>query len=85
MSEDEDFIIRDISEDVLTNFNATTGRSYILSLPDLPETRHYKYALILAIQKNHSGSILATCFADETDTDFIKNVNHLSQYVRFKP
>jgi hypothetical protein len=85
LGENENFIIRDISNDALLNFNASAGKSYVISLPDQPETKHFKYALILAIEKSNTGTILAVCFTDNTNTDFFRNVNHLSQYIRFKP
>jgi len=81
---DKNFTPRNISPEVLTRFNANSGRSYLLNLPDLPETRHYKYALVLAIQKDHTGTIVIACFTNEKDPEFYKNVNRISRYLKFK-
>ncbi len=69
---------------VLARYHADAGKSYLLTLLDLPETKHYKYALLIALQKNHTGSIYMVCFTNEKNTEFYKNVNRASNSLRFK-
>jgi len=83
--ENTDFLVRTIPPEVLARYNADAGKSYLLTLLDLPATRHYKYALILALQQNHTGTMLAICFTNEKDPDFYKNVNRACRSFRFKP
>ncbi|MBS1504973.1 MAG: hypothetical protein JST32_23135 [Bacteroidetes bacterium] len=84
LSEDKDFAPRIIHRDVLMRYHATAGKSYLVSLPDLDETKHYKYALILALQRDHIGRILVVCFTNNKNPDFFKHVNGISRYIRFK-
>lgn len=83
-SADDKYMPRNISPEVLKRYHATAGKSYLVDLPDLPATRHYKYALILTLQRDHVGRILAICFANEKNPEFFKNVNRMSHYIRFK-
>jgi len=85
LSDDKTLIPRDIDQDVLTRYNANAGRAYLINLPDLAETNHYKYALVLAIEKDHTGTIIAICFTDEKNPEFFKNVSQISQFIKFKP
>lgn len=81
---DQQYFMRNISSDVLVRYNANEGKSYLFSLPDLPETKHYKYALVLTLQRDHVGTILAVCFTNEKNPEFFKNINRISQYLKFK-
>jgi hypothetical protein len=85
LTKDTSWIQRDISPSVLDRFNANAGKSYLLTLPDRRATKQYKYALVLAIEKDHTGTIVAVCLTDSKDPDFFKNVNRISRYIRFKP
>ena len=81
---DQPYFSRNISWDVLQRFNADAGKSYLLNLADMRETKHYKYALLLTLQKNHIGTVLAVCFTNEKSPEFFKNVNRMSRYIKFK-
>jgi hypothetical protein len=76
---------RSIPADVLARYNADAGKSYLLTLLDFPETKHYKYALLFAIEKNHTGMLVAVYFTNHKDPEFYKNVNRASHCFRFKP
>lgn len=82
---DNDFFVRNIPPDILARYNADAGRSYLLNLLDLPETKGYKYALLITLQKNHTGTILAVCFANEKGPEFFKNIKKASNCLKFKP
>lgn len=80
-----DFAVRNIPERILTRYNADAGKSYLLSLPDMAITKHYKYALLVVLQKDHTGTILAICFANEKGPEFFKDMDRASNCVKFKP
>jgi hypothetical protein len=82
---EKNFFIRTIPPDVLARYNADAGKSYLLTLLDLPDTKHYKYALLITLQKNHTGTILAVCFTNEKGPEFFKNLDKASNCVKFKP
>ncbi|MDB5025051.1 MAG: hypothetical protein JWP78_2806 [Mucilaginibacter sp.] len=81
---DEPYFTRNISGDVLARYNADAGKSYLLNLADRRETKHYKYALVLSLQKNRSGTVLMVCFTNEKSPEFFKNVNRMCRYIKFK-
>jgi hypothetical protein len=81
---DQQYFIRTIPPDVLARYNADAGKSYLLTLLDLPDTKHYKYALLITLQKNHTGTILAVCFTNEKGPEFFKNINRASNCLKFK-
>jgi hypothetical protein len=82
---DQNYYTKNISPDVLARYNASAGKSYIINLQDLPATKRYKYALLLTLQKDHVGTILAICFTNEKNAEFFRNVNRISRYLKFKP
>jgi hypothetical protein len=84
-SGDQDYFVRNIPADVLARYNADAGKSYLLTLLDLPETKHYKYALLIALQKNHTGIILAICFTNQKTPGFYQEIKRASNCLRFKP
>ncbi len=75
---------RSIPPDILARYHADAGRSYLLTLLDRPETKHYKYALLITLQKNHAGTILAICFGNEKGPEFFKSISKASQCLKFK-
>ncbi len=81
---DNKYFIRVIPDDVLAKYNADAGKSYLLTLLDLPATKRYKYALLITLQKDHTGIILAVCFTNEKGPDFFKNLNRASSCIKFK-
>jgi hypothetical protein len=76
---------RDMPPDVLAQYNADAGKSYLLNLLDMPVTQHYKYALIVALQKNHTGTLIAIYFTNYKDPDFYSDVNKVSHSFKFIP
>ena len=80
-----DNFIRAIPANVLARYRADAGKSYLLNLLDLPETKHYKYALLITLQRNHTGTIMAVCFTNEKDPEFFKNIDKASNSLQFKP
>ena len=50
---DQNAIKRAIPADILARYNASAGKTYLLNLQDLTETKHYKYALLITLQKDH--------------------------------
>lgn len=84
LTSDQPCFTRSISQEVLDRYNANAGKSYLLDLADLSVTKHYKYALLLTLQKDHIGTILAVCFTNEKSPEFFKNINRMSRYIKFK-
>ncbi|MGZ3823001.1 MAG: hypothetical protein ACXVB6_20580 [Mucilaginibacter sp.] len=82
---DQKYYTRNIAPDVLDRYHANAGKSYLINLLDLPETKRYKYALLLTLQKDHIGTIMAVCFTNEKSSEFFKNVSRISRYIKFKP
>lgn len=82
---ERDNFIRSIPVNVLNRYKADAGKSYLLNLLDLPATKHYKYALLIALQRNHTGTIMAVCFTNDKGPEFFKNVDKASNCLKFKP
>ncbi|HEY4322349.1 MAG TPA: hypothetical protein VGN20_00145 [Mucilaginibacter sp.] len=81
---ERNYLVRSISPDYLTAYNADVGKSYLLTLLDLPDTKHYKYALMFTLQKFHTGTILAVCFTNDKGPEFFKNINKVKNCLKFK-
>jgi hypothetical protein len=75
---------RNITAQVLEQYNADAGKTYFLSLADLPETSNYKYALLIALQKNHIGTVLAICLTNDKGPDFFKIIKQAQNCLKFK-
>ena len=84
LSDDGKYFIRPLPTRVLEQYNADAGKTYLLNLANLPETRHYKYALLIAIQKDHIGYMMAVCLTNEKGPEFFKNINKARDCVRFR-
>lgn len=82
---DNNFLIRDIPPKYRAKYNADAGKTYLLNLQDMPVTKHYKYALLITLQKDHIGTILAVCFSNEKGPEFFKNIDRASTCIKFKP
>lgn len=81
---DRNYFVRNMPQNVLDRYNADAGKSYLLNLLDLPATKHYKYALLITLQRNHTGTIMMVCFTNEKDPEFFKNVDRASNCFKFK-
>ena len=76
---------RSIPAFTLTRYNADLGKTYLVNLPDAPQTKHYKYAMVVVMQKNKTGMALAICFANELGPGFFSNLNKASSCLKFNP
>ncbi|MDR6940250.1 hypothetical protein [Mucilaginibacter pocheonensis] len=81
---DRNYFVRNMPQNVLDRYNADAGKSYLLNLLDLPATKHYKYALLITLQRNHTGTIMMVCFTNEKDPEFFKNIDRVSNCLKFK-
>jgi hypothetical protein len=81
---DRNYFVRNMPLNVLTRYNADAGKSYLLNLLDLPATKHYKYALLITLQRNHTGIIMMVCFTNEKDPEFFKNIDKAGNCLKFK-
>ncbi|HTI61173.1 hypothetical protein [Mucilaginibacter sp.] len=84
LADDTVSVTRTIDQEVLKRYNASAGKSYLVDMPYRAATKHYKYALVLAIEKDHIGTVLMVCFTDEKSPEFFRNVNRISHYLKFK-
>ena len=82
---DKNYFTTIIPKDVLARYNATAGKTYLLNLLDMRATKHYKYALLITLQKDHIGTIVAVCFANDKGSEFFKNISKASKCLKFKP
>jgi hypothetical protein len=82
---DKNYFTTIIPLDVLARYNANAGKTYLLNLLDMRETKHYKYALLITLQKDHIGTIVVVCFANDKGADFFKNIFKASKCLKFKP
>jgi hypothetical protein len=77
--------VRIIPPDILARYNASAGKTYLLNLQDMAETRHFKYALLITLEKDHTGTILAVCLTNDKGPEFFKNINKAANCLKFKP
>jgi hypothetical protein len=82
---EKNYLVRDIPRDYLSRYNADAGKSYLLTLLDTKATKHYKYALLFALQKFHTGIIIAVCFTNDKGPEFFKNINKAASALKFNP
>jgi len=85
LTDDKNFAGRDFPADVLAEYNADGGKSYLLNLRDMQVFHHYKYALIVSLQKDHTGTLIAIFFTNYKDADFYRDVNRVSHSFKFTP
>ena len=83
MSGSEQFLSRPMPSRILESYNADEGRSYFITLADLPETKNYQYALIIVLHKNRQGSVVAVCLTNDKGPTFFRNINKLRYCFRF--
>jgi len=68
---DDKYLTRNIPQRSLAAYGADAGKTYLVNLPDAPSTKHYKYAMIVVLQKNHVGTLEAVCFANELGPGYL--------------
>lgn len=78
------YLIRSIPDDVLDDYNADAGKTYFINLPDSPVTKHYKFALLITLQKNNKGIVMAAGFTNDKGPDFFKNINRARYCIKFR-
>lgn len=83
LSADSDLLMRNMPPEVLARYNADAGKSYLINLPNLRVTRHYKYALLVALQKSHTGTLIAVYFTNDKDADFYRQVYRAAHCLSF--
>lgn len=81
----DDALVRNIPTYMLDRYNADAGRTYLINLNDAVLTKHYKYALLIVLQKNKTGTLMAVCFTNVKGPEFFKNMYKASNCVKFKP
>jgi len=79
----KNYLTRSIPQYSLQRYGADAGKTYLVNLPDATATKHYKYAMIVVLQKNHAGTMEAVCFANELGPGFFKNLNMASSCIKF--
>jgi len=79
------YFVRNIPPGICSRYNADAGKSYLLTLLDMPVTKHYKYALLITLHKNHIGSITAVCFTNDKGPEFFKNIRLAGDCLKFNP
>lgn len=84
LSGDDSYFVRSLSQRVLAGYNADAGKTFLCNIPDSEATKHYKYALLITLQKNKVGTILAVCLTNEKGPDFFKNINKARNCLVFK-
>lgn len=84
LSDDNFLFTRSLTSRILGQYGADAGKSYLLNLSDSPATRHFKYALIITLQKNHTGTILAVCLTNDKGPDFFRNIDKARNCIKFK-
>ncbi|ASU36320.1 hypothetical protein [Mucilaginibacter xinganensis] len=82
---DDKHFVKNIPPEVLEKYNADAGKSYLLNLRDQPATKRYKYALLITLQKSHTGIIMAVCFTNDKGPEFFKNMDKAANSMKFKP
>jgi hypothetical protein len=82
---DTSYLVRTMPPDILARYNADAGKSYLLNLLNMRVTKHYKYALIIALQQSHTGTLVAIYFTNEKDPDFYRDVNRVGSCLKFIP
>jgi hypothetical protein len=83
LSSDSSFLVRSMPPEVLARYNADIGKSYLINLTDRAITKHFKYALIVALQKRHTATLIAVYFTNEKDADFYRSVYKAAHCLRF--
>lgn len=81
---DTSFLTRTIPKEILVRYNANAGKTYLLNLKDQGETKHYKYALLITLEKDHTSTLLVMCLGNENGTEFFKNISLASKCLKFK-
>lgn len=82
---DKDYLTRSIPQNSLSRYGADAGKTYLVNLPDAPSTKHYKYAMVVVLQKNRVGTLEAVCFGNELGPGFFKYLGMAQSCIKFNP
>ncbi len=82
-TDDRPLYKRSIPPFTLNRYNANLGKTYLINLADEPETKHYKFAMLVVLQKNKVGTVMAVCFANDLGPRFFSNLNRASSCLKF--
>ena len=82
---DNEPLMRFIPPNIAERYNADAGKSYMMNLPDVRLTKHYRYAFLITLQKDRTGTIMAVCFSNQKGPEFFKNIDRASNCMKFKP
>lgn len=82
---DNEALERILPAGIIERYNADAGRSYMINLADEKITRHYRYALLITLQKFHTGTIMVVCFSNQKGPGFFQNIVSASNCIKFKP
>ncbi|RYE19285.1 MAG: hypothetical protein EOP42_29315 [Sphingobacteriaceae bacterium] len=77
------YIVKNLTPEVLNTFHADKGKSYQLELFDRPETNHFQYGLLLSLQKTGVGFISILFLSNDNGPDFYKKINKAYYSVKF--
>lgn len=84
MSDDGRFFTRSLSPTLLEAYNADAGKTYMFTLADTPETKHYRYGLLFALQKDHTGYLLAVCLTNDKGPELFRKISKVRDCMRFR-
>jgi hypothetical protein len=84
LSADGTFFERNLRPHTLAEYNADAGKTYLVDLKDSPETKHYSYALLITLQKDHIGNVMVMCLTNDRGPAFFRNINRLKNCLKFK-
>lgn len=79
----DNYTVKVLPPEALALFRANNGQSYLLSLYNTPITNHYKYGLLICLQKHGAGSVSMLFLSNDNGPGFYKNVNRACYSVRF--
>jgi hypothetical protein len=84
LSDGGKYFMRPLPPTVLDQYNASSGKTFLFDLADLPETASYKHAFLIAIQKDHVGYVMAVCLTNEKGPEFFKNISKARYCIKFR-
>ncbi|GAB2684050.1 hypothetical protein GCM10027037_01400 [Mucilaginibacter koreensis] len=84
LSADGTYFERNLRPNTLDEYNADAGKTYLVDIKDSPATKHYSYALLITLQKNHVGNVLVMCLTNDRGPAFFRNINRLKNCLKFK-
>jgi hypothetical protein len=84
LSGSRNYFMRNVPREILADYNADAGKTYLLNLLNSANTKGYRYALLITLQKDHTGMILAVALSNDKGPGFFKNINKARNNIQFK-